>query len=167
MPRTNRLIPVVLAALAACSELPLLNPGLDRNEGEPVAITRFEGFVPAQNSTIATRERVVVENQAQWEIVWRRLWHNESSAPAAPAVDFTREVVVVAAMGGRPTGGYSIRVDQADARTDHVSVRVVETSPGRRCVVTMATTAPLDVVKLTRTGLPVRFQEVEAVRSCS
>lgn len=167
MPRIKRLIPVVLAALAACADLPLIDAGLDERQGEPVAITRFEGYPPLHYSGFATRERIVVESQAEWEIVWRRLMGSRSSPPAAPAVDFDKEVVIVAAMGGRPTGGYSIRVDDAEARSDHVSVRVVESSPGRRCVVTMAATAPVDVVKLTSTGRPVRFRDVESVRDCN
>lgn len=153
---------------AACAEPGApLEPDLDTLEpgGEPVAVTRMNQH-PPDYAAIGQAERFVVDEPAQWEEVWGRLWNHHQPRPAAPAVDFGRELVIVAAMGWRATGGHSIRVDQARSYADHVTVHVRETAPGRGCVVTQATTAPVDVVKIPRTALEVRFRTTAVVRDC-
>ena len=153
---------------AACAEAPLLDPGLAEGAlpGEPVTLTRVEPG-PSPHSGFSEPARIVVTSQAQWEAVWRKITGSATPATPPPAVDFRREVVLVAAMGGRHTGGYTVRVEEAAADARQVSVRIVETSPSARCVVTQAFTAPVDVVKMTRTSLPVRFGVAQQVRDCT
>lgn len=167
--RTIHWITVTLAALlTACGELPFTTPGPERNElgGEPVQVTRLRADFPAYYSGLGEQARLVVKSQGEWEVVWRRMWSNHHPVPPAPPIDFDRELVLVAAMGSRATGGYAIRVTEAAALSDHVAVRVVETSPGGACVLTQAVTAPVDVVTLPRTPLPVRFRNEKAVHEC-
>jgi hypothetical protein len=170
MSRITRLTAAVLAVLAAaCSEpSSSVDPSLDELEpgGEPVAVSRLEQQHPAHYSGITRQERIVVDDPVEWEQVWARLWQGSHPVPSVPPVDFGRELVVVAAMGGRPTGGYSIQVDQVRAYADHVTVHAVESSPDRGCVVTMAFTAPVDVVKIPRTALEIRFRTTRTVRDC-
>jgi hypothetical protein len=165
----NRLRMLMLATLAAgCAELPLVGTGpeLDELAGEPVQIIQLQEYFPRYNSGISEQARLVVTSRAEWELAWRRVWHGHSPVPAAPAVDFDREVVLVAAMGGRSSGGYQIQVTQAAAQADRVVVRVVETSPGKGCFTTAAFSEPVDVVKLPRTALPIDFQTVKVVHEC-
>lgn len=169
MTRIAALATTLLCILAAaCAEAPLLDPALAEGAlpGEPVTLTRLEP-ASSPHSGFSQPARIVVTSRAQWEAVWRNIAGNVTPAPEAPAVDFRREVVLVAAMGGRPTGGYTVRVEEAAADARQVSVRVVEMSPGSRCVVTQAFTSPVDVVKMTRTNLPVRFGVVQQVRDCT
>ena len=44
--------------------------------------------------------------------------------------------------------------------------RATECMPGFGCVLTQATTAPIDIVKLPRTSQPIQFQTVKAVHEC-
>ncbi|HYR07775.1 MAG TPA: protease complex subunit PrcB family protein, partial [Longimicrobium sp.] len=132
----------------------------------PVQLIRLQEYFPPHNSGFGEQARLVVTGQAEWETAWRRVWEGHSPVPAAPAVDFEREVVLVAAMGSRPNGGHHIQVKQAAAQADRVVVRVVETSPGKACFTTAAFTEPVDVVKLPRTPLPIEFQTVKAVHEC-
>jgi hypothetical protein len=165
----NRSIALLLATLAAgCAELPSIAPGLHHDElvGEPVPLVRLQDPFAIDYSGFEAPARVVVESPVEWEIVWRRIWRNHDPVPATPSIDFDREQVLFVAMGGRPTGGYSVRVTAAAAQGDRVAVRVVETSPGSGCVLTQATTAPIDIVKLPRTSKPIDFQTVKTVREC-
>lgn len=164
--RTTHLIPIAIAALAACAESPLAGPPLDDLPGQAVVVTRLDERYPSQYSGFGDPARIVVDDAAQWAEVWARLWNNQRPLPPLPAVDFAREVVIVAAMGSRPTGGYGVRVQDAAVQANQVVVRAVETSPGSGCVTTQAFTAPADVVKLPRTDRPVRFETVAAVRDC-
>jgi len=166
--RTIRLIAVVTAVLAGgCTELPTVRHMEQKTFGEgQVALVRFDVQFPAYYSGFGEQTRRVVTNQSEWEAAWRQLWHNVRPIPDAPPVDFDREIVLLAAMGSRGTGGYTIHVEDAAVNGDHVTVRVIETSPGRGCGTTQAVTAPADVVKLTRTPLPIRFETVRSVHDC-
>lgn len=170
--RKTRLIPILIAALAVLAALAAgctessAGPGVVPG-GQVVAINRFDDRYPSTYSGFGEPARIVVDDAAQWAEVWDRLWNDQAPAPPLPAVDFQREVVIVAAMGRRPTGGYHIRVQEAAAHADHVAVTVVEAAPGVACVVTQAFTAPTDVVRVARAGLPVRFRTVEAAPACA
>lgn len=165
----KRSFALVLATLAAgCAELPSISPAPERDvlPGEPVQLVRLHEYFPADNSGFDAQARLVVTSQGEWEAAWQRIWQNERPVPAAPAVDFSREVVLVAAMGSRSSGGHHIQLQQAAAQSGTVAVRVVETSPGSECFVTAAITEPVDVVKLPRTSLSIEFQTVRAVHNC-
>lgn len=167
--RTRSLVILVAALLAgACGDTPTArqDPPLEALAGNPVQLARFTEYFPAYNSGFGQQTRLVVGSQAEWQAAWTRLWKNHAPVPPPPAVDFANEVVLLAAMGSRSSGGFTIRVQDAAARTDHVAVRVIETSPGGGCVVTGALSEPVDVVRLPRTALPVRWETVRAVHEC-
>ncbi|WP_420128609.1 protease complex subunit PrcB family protein [Longimicrobium sp.] len=163
----KRSIALMMSMLAAgCAELPSISPGLDTLPGEPVQLVRLQEYFPAYNSGFEMQARLVVTSQAEWEATWQRIWQNTRPVPAPPAVDFQHEVVLVAAMGSRSSGGHHIQLQQAAAQPGNVVVRVVETFPGEACVVTAAITEPVDVVRLPRTSQPIQFQTVKQVHAC-
>lgn len=164
--RTTRLIPLMLAALAACAESPAGGLPLVDLPGQAVAVTPVGDRYSSHYSGFEQSARIVVEDAEQWAQVWSRLRGSQRPVPPLPAVDFSQEVVVVAAMGTRPNGGYSIRVQAAAVHEGSLTVRVVETSPGSHCVTTQAITTPTDVVRVARSGLPVRFTTATGVLNC-
>ena len=60
-------------------------------------------------SGIGQSERLVVRDNATWQTVWTSIWRGMMPTPALPNVDFTKEMVIIAARGTRSTGGYSRR----------------------------------------------------------
>jgi len=101
---------------------------------------------------------------AAWLDVWNRIHSRDprlgpSPVPPLPEIDFSREIVVVAAMGSRPTAGYFISIDGAHERDNllEVVVRSVET----RCGGFTILTAPLAIVRLPKTERSVVFREIE------
>lgn len=81
--------------------------------------------------------------------------------PPALEIDFSKEMVVVAAMGERPTSGYWIYIDGAcevDGRVE-VFVSSVEGSACSGVGQFTVLTYPADGVRLPRTDLPVVFRE--------
>ena len=94
-------------------------------------------------SPYQARERQVIRNAEELERLWARL-----GAQDGPEVDFATDLVVVAAAGQRPSGGYDIDVRRAELANGRLLVEVLETEPGRNCVVTMALTQPVTVVAL-------------------
>jgi len=86
--------------------------------------------------------------------------------PRLPEIDFSREMVVVVAMGQRPTLGYNIVVDRAHEIDDQLEVVVISTSPGHNCILGQMVTAPLEIAVLPRTEVSVVFKETEVVHEC-
>ena len=129
-----------------------------RLRAEPHSFTFYSG--------LTDRQRLVVRDAVTWTQVWDRIWHGRSPVPELPQIDFAGEMVVVAALGQRPTGGYDILVDSAEANQEGLTVRVRTISPGRTCMVTQALTQPVDIARLPRTEGAVRFEDRAEARVC-
>jgi erythromycin esterase-like protein len=108
----------------------------------------------------------VVRDQAAWQALWTRLNSNASPAPAPPAVDFAKDMIVVAAMGMKGHGGYKIAITAAAEAAGKVTVEVTETSPGARCMNAMMMTSPVVVAKVPRRAGEVSFNVVRKVVDC-
>jgi len=108
----------------------------------------------------------VVRDQAAWEALWKRLNANASPAPAVPAIDFSKDMLVVAGMGLKGHGGYKVAVSSAVEEAGKVTVEVTETSPGARCMNAMMMTSPVVVAKLPRRTGDVAFNVVRKVVDC-
>lgn len=135
-------------------------------DATPVQQGGVETVVTRANQAIREPRRQLVETQAEWEAVWAESSADVLPQPPAPAVDLSDHVLVVLAMGGRPTGGYSISAESLSQRGADLWLTVVERSPGPGCIVTQATTAPLTVVLVPRTGGQLYLVERQATTDC-
>jgi len=165
------LLPVLVALLGGCAvgETMLPNPAEGSAENHtPIAVTRLSSgpYPLTVSSGITDSTRVVIRDAEAWRQMWDRVWSQQTPAPALPAIDFTREMVVVVGLGTRSSGGYSIVVDGASVAGGTIEVVVQKTSPGASCVVTSALTEPVDIARLPRRSEPVRFVERHTVRAC-
>jgi hypothetical protein len=88
-------------------------------------------------------------------------------APDPPRVEFEREMLIVVALGERPTGGYGIVVDSAETRPDGLFVTVRTIAPGKGCMLTQALTQPVDIARVPRHEGQVGFEDHAEVRDCS
>ena len=111
----------------------------------------------------ATRE--VIRTELAWRVL--RQHHNtvtqvidgqESPLPP-PAVDFSRETVLVATMGRRSSGGYSIKFTDVRHAGDQVIATLKTTAPGPAEMVTMALSAPYAIIAIPRHEGPVEFRD--------
>jgi len=98
--------------------------------------TCYQGRVPfTNNSAIWDSLRVVIRDTEAWRKIWEWIHHNPGQQfPPLPEIDFSREMVVVAALGGRPTGGYGIIVDRAYERDNRLEIIVRSQTPGKTCI---------------------------------
>jgi len=89
------------------------------------------------------------------------------SVPTIPVVDFSREMLVVVALGSHSSGGYGILIDGAsEAASGNVSIAVRSISPGAGCGVTAAFTQPVDIARMPRRDGAVSFAERSEVTDC-
>ena len=137
--------------------------------GQQAHVTRFggpaDGFT--QYSGIRDSQRVVIRDSQAWQRYWAEIHRPFIPSPAMPEVDFSREIVVLAAMGTRPTGGFIIRIDTATVDSNRVLVQVTQVVPGKGCAVPAAVTQPVDMVRVSTTGLPISFAERVERTDCS
>lgn len=111
--------------------------------------------------------RALVRTEGEWGDLWARLAANRIPRPAPPAIDFSARVVVVAAMGTRPTGGHAIRIDRVSYAGDTLWVEVTSVAPGTGCLTTQALTAPVAAVAVERRpNVSARFLDREETRDC-
>jgi hypothetical protein len=129
-----------------------------RLRAEPVSLTYVSG--------LAEPQQLVVRDQAAWQEAWNAIWRHHVPRPPLPDVDFAREMIVVAALGTRPTGGYSVFLDSAWDGPDGIVVRIRAISPGSGCGVTLALTQPVDVARLLRREGAVVFSQQHEIQDC-
>ena len=162
MVRFARFISIVLLA-AGCQS----SPTTPTENPVPLTVTRFAGFPQplAEYSGLTQPARTIVRDGATWQATWAEIFRNQAPIPQLPAVDFTREIVVVAAMGERRTGGHGIFIEGATEVSTGVTVQLRSVSPDSSCIVTLALTQPVDAVRLPRRDTVV-FAERATVTQC-
>jgi hypothetical protein len=111
-------------------------------------------------------QRLVVRDPGTWASVWARAYALQTPVPSLPEVDFSKEMVLVAALGGRPTGGYDIAIEGVLAEAEATRAFVTATAPGRNCVTTQALTQPVVAVRVSAAEGAVEFEERRRTHSC-
>ena len=129
--------------------------------------TSFDVIYTAQVSGILDVRRTVIRDAEEWSAFWAEATSIMEPQPDVPAVDFEQEMVIVAAMGRRVSGGYAIEIEEVLESDAGLFAVVKGTSPGADCIVTTALTAPVTAVRVARSDDAVSFEEVEEQVSCS
>jgi len=132
---------------------------------KPLAIAAVT-TLNAPEEVFASSTQQVIRDQAAWQSLWSRLTANAMPAPALPAVDFSKDMLVVAAMGTKGHGGYRIAVTAATEQAGGVTVEVTETSPGAGCMNAMMITSPIAVARIPRRDGNVIFTVVRKTVDC-
>lgn len=153
----------VVALSVACAALDVTTgPGVPmvRFRAEPYSFTFFSGLdQPA---------RVVVRDASAWQAIWSEIHEGRSSVPAVPAIDFSQEMIVVAALGSRGSSGYGILLESAaETGTGGIAITVRSTSPGSNCGVLTVITQPVDIARLGRRDGVVGFVELSQTVNCN
>jgi len=153
----------VMLGLGACSDS--TSPPGEPGANIPVVRLRSEPYPFAFYSGLDKPDRIVIRDPVTWQMVWKKVWFGDSEVPPLPAVDFSSEMILVAALGARSTGGYGILIDRAnEVANGGISVTIRSTSP-LNCVVTEAFTQPVDIARLPIRGR-VEFTERSEVHQC-
>lgn len=153
---------------AACSDGAVTNVLDEPPPGATeLPAAQVDTLVCASYSGVTERRRDVIVSDAEWRAFWELVHARVTPMPPALELDFAESVVIVAAMGGRVTGGYTIDIDGVHRTAEGVVIEVTETSPGAGCLLTQAMTWPVVAVAVPRVGGEVAFIERESVRDCS
>ena len=150
------LLPLVLAA--ACR-----SAGADAPQG-PVPVpfaTVIQIAVPGQSGQ---RLQAAVRDAGAWKTLWAELRKGSALAEDPPAIDFDREMVIVAAM---ETQGCVSRVTlRSIIRTnDKAAVDILEEPPATNCRC-FVSSRPIHVVKVQRMSGEITFTTARGELPC-
>ncbi|HEX8514446.1 MAG TPA: protease complex subunit PrcB family protein [Allosphingosinicella sp.] len=133
-------------------------PASERPAGLPLG--RFDERLQSSfrhMSGLYQERTMVVRNSAEWQGQWRRITARQANPPPPPNVDFSREMLLVAAMGPQPSGGYEVVIDKVVDQPGDLLAFVRFVSPGRRCGAIAAVTSPVDIVRVPLSPKSVRW----------
>lgn len=121
-----------------------------------------------QYGDIVEGTQEVLRDEEAYASFWERLHTDRTPVPDRPEVDFESKIVVAVVLGQRPTGGYSVGIDEVLTTESggQIQVRVTETVPGDGCGVTQALTSPYVFVAIEAQNEKVEFSGSKETRSC-
>jgi hypothetical protein len=127
----------------------------------------IESVVEVSQSGYTDPQRATIRTADEWAQAWATLHAGLQPVPARPPIDFETTVVVLAALGTRPNGCYSIDIAGVQSSIEGQPVfDVVETQPGPNCVCTEALTRPAHAVRIARFSGEAEFLERVAELRC-
>ena len=155
------------ALLVGCAPRPDVDVIVDSYEVVPAeGPVAVRPLLREHSSGHVDPSRRVIADPVDFRTAWELAYARRGERPAPPPVDFAREAVILASLGTRSTGGYSIDVDSVRIGSEYLEVFVGTTSPGPTCGATAALTQPVVMVAAPRTPLPVRFHEDARLTNC-
>jgi len=105
-------------------------------------------------SAVEDSKQVVARTAAEWTTLWK----SHAGAQAAPAVDFSTDMVAAVFVGTQPTGGFSVEIVATHREAEALIIEYVERRPGRGDVTAQVLTSPFHIVKLPKHDGPIRFE---------
>ena len=147
---------------------PLLQtPQQERKKETPITPVgpKMSGPRVSMNSRLQDQMRLVVRDRETWERFWNGFAPGPSPPPAMPEIDFKNEIVVIAAMGMRPSSGYQVIIDKAILYESYprleITIRSIDNTKCPGLGHFTALTSPVDIVRIPRTEYPVVLREIE------
>lgn len=125
--------------------------------GTTVAREYFSGLTEASDQLITSAD--------QWAGVWAAIYSTRSPVPPRPEIDFSREALVLSALG--TSNGINNLIERVRIFERGVVVSVIKERYSERCLVLTAVGQPVHVVRIQRPdGNAVRVESRESVISC-
>jgi hypothetical protein len=127
-------------------------------KGEPVSFAVIDkGGVSGFQET---QERFITA-QDEWIQLWARRQANLATKKPHPPIDFDRDVVLVATLGMKNSGGYSIEIARIVKTKDDIQVFVKRTAPPEGAKLAAAQTSPFVLARMKKPDRPVTFLDEE------
>jgi PrcB C-terminal len=157
------IVGLVMVAVACSSDISTSPPGT----AIPVVRLRSDPYSFAFYSGMTTSARLVIRDPVTWQATWAEINRGLSPSSPPPSIDFSREMVVVAALGTRGSSGYDILIDGAtEADAGGAAIAIRSTSPGAGCGTLTVLTQPVDIARMPRRDGAVTFVERSSVTTC-
>jgi hypothetical protein len=120
-----------------------------------------------QQNGFAAPEQRIVRTSEELAAAWQQLTARGRAQLPVPAVDFSREVVVLVALGLKPSTGHSVQIDAIRSSGANTTVVAHAVTPARDCIAGSAITYPLDLAIVPRLPGEMTIALETAVQSCN
>jgi len=158
---------LLLGAVLACRTAGAAAQHDAARENVPFTRLRDGPSAFSSYSGLTDSARLVVRDSGAWRQLWQRVNRPFIPSPAAPTVDFQQEMIVVAALGTRPTAGHDILIEGAEEDSAGIEIVVRRSEPAPGCPVAAALTQPVDMARMRADRRVIRFRERQVVVPCS
>lgn len=116
------------------------------------------------SGSIDRRTNYRIVNEEEFIELWRLIYGTQGST--RPPVNFTMNEVIAVFDGTHSSGGYRVSVtdvvDAGGVRTVHI----LREEPGEGCITTEAITSPFQIVRVSKTTLPIVREEQTVTTQC-
>src|SRR5438105_2893263 len=136
-----------LPALVICLLISTALSCSSSGSGSETTDLKFEIIKEGVISGFTDEKLMVIDNNTDYQKIMSIVYYNLDQMPIIPEVDFTKNTLILAAIGTKKTGGYSISIDNIKSNGS-VAINVTEISPGKNCVLTELVISPYQIVKV-------------------
>ena len=143
--------------IAACSS---------NSSGNDLTDVKFEVIKEGTISGFTDEKMIVIDNNDDYQKAMAIVYYNLDQMPVVPDVDFNKYTVILAAMGTKNNGGYTIGIDNITKSKSIVTVNLTETSPGKNCVLTDMVSSPYQVIKVKKIKKEIKFNISRNTKDC-
>lgn len=106
--------------------------------------------------------RLIIKSRDELSEFWNRFLKQSDYLPPLPEVDFSKEMIVVVGLGLRPMPCCGILIDGVCEVDGKVEVFITKMEDGPCTgLVPQITTAPADIVRISRSDLPIVYRETQ------
>lgn len=110
-------------------------------------------------SGVRSKRLLVVRDVNEFTELWSDHVAGISPPQSQPTVGFGTDMLIAAFAGERPTGGYSITIEDVRENSDFIVIEIETETPGDNCAVTQAVTQPYHIVVVPDSEKTVQFSE--------
>lgn len=118
------------------------------------------------HSSVVTGGLSVVRSDHEWSRVWRELVGHSRPIPPTPAVDWLTNMVLVFAIGGRPSGGFTASIDRLECDGKVLRVFASEHQPNPALPAPAVVSSPYHAIVTRRSDLPIELVGRVEIQDC-
>ncbi|NQY29574.1 MAG: protease complex subunit PrcB family protein [Flavobacteriaceae bacterium] len=149
---------LLLTILIGCSSSKNVDtPAEKNNENTQLS---FEVLVEDQIGGFVKEEIRIIKNRESLLEVYGYVNRIRKPGFSIPKVDFSKETIIAVFMGEKTTGGFSVTIENVKEENKKLIVKIKETKPGPKDMVTMAITQPFCFVKINNVGKEFVFEKL-------
>lgn len=168
---TRAAVALTLILLAGCGRdaSPTAPGGTPPGGPAPDGVVAFTVVHTTQQSGIRTRRGEVISRADVWQRTWDEINATISPKPPLPAVDFERNLLLLAALGEQGDACKRVAIERIERTGGTLRVSVKESRPPASCVCPPVTVQPVQVVSVERaaTGASFDFRSVTEGPGCN
>lgn len=127
----------------------------------------FKSIAKNSNSGFEKLTQEVFNNQQDFDKAWATAWSHFSDPTPTPSIDFTKETIVLVALGMRNNGGYQLKINSVHEQGNEITVDYTEITPNSKCATTQAIVFPYEFISIPKTSTKVVFKTSEQVGDCN